>query len=229
MLVNEPGEYPEPDQDEESRESLLPEHDNNENALPGAPPPQMAVLCCFLPGEVRHLKWWLTKYLADHVDIFHMYADMGTDERTEMQLKFQHARNPSVFVTTPKVGRPGSHLTTANHAVITQKFGVLNEQQQAFARVVRLGQNRVPHTWLPNTGPGGYDNRASDLHQQSGVAQMNVLHGLMSRLNIMMTMIYQILESGENYTKRLTETGDTLQFDEPSSWILRTLHQGMPL
>jgi len=113
------------------------------------------------------------------------------------------------------VGGTGLHLTAANHAVITQKVWVLNEQQQAFVRVVQLGQNRVPRTWLLNTDPGGYDNRASDLHKPSGVAQMRVLHGLISRLNITMSMIYPTLEAREKYTKRLTEKGDTLQSDEP--------------
>jgi len=70
-----------------------------------------------------------------------MYAEMGNDERTEMQLRFQDSRNPSVFVTTPKVGRTGLNHTAANHVVLTQKFWVLNEQQQAFARVVQSGQN----------------------------------------------------------------------------------------
>ena len=97
---------------------------------------------------------------------------MGNDERTEMQLKFQYSPHPSVFLTTPKVVGTGLNLTATNHAVLTQKFWVVNEQRQAFARVVRLGQNRVPHTRLLNTGPGGYDNRASDLHRRSGVAQM---------------------------------------------------------
>jgi SNF2 family DNA or RNA helicase len=76
-----------------------------------------------------------------------MYAEMGNNERTEMQLKFQDSPNPSVFVTTPKVGETGLNLTAANYAVLTQKFWVLNEQRQAFAWVVRLGQSRVPHTW----------------------------------------------------------------------------------
>jgi len=75
-----------------------------------------------------------------------MYAEMGIDEHSEMQLKFQDSRNPSVFITTPKVGRTGLNSTAANHAVITKKFWVLNEHRQAFARVVQLGQNRVPHT-----------------------------------------------------------------------------------
>jgi hypothetical protein len=64
----------------------------------------------------------------------------------------------------------------------------LIEQHQAFAPVVWLGQNRVPHTWLLNTEPSGVDNRASDLDPLSGVGQMRVLHDLMSNLNITMSM-----------------------------------------
>jgi len=175
------------------------------------------MLFCPLPGQVHNLKWWLTKYFADHVDILLMYTEMGNDEWTEMQLKFQDGRNPSVFITTPKVGRTGLSLTVANHAIISQKFWVLNEQQQVFARVVWLGQNQVLHTWLLNTGPGGYDNHAGDLHQLSGMAHMIVLHGLMSRLNITTFTSYQILESCEDHTKRLTENYDTFQSDKQSS------------
>jgi hypothetical protein len=79
MLVKEPAEYPEPDEDDPLREALLPEQNRHENTLPGSPPPQKAVSFCHLPGQVRHLKWWLTKYFADNVDIFHMYAEMGND------------------------------------------------------------------------------------------------------------------------------------------------------
>jgi len=140
MVVKEPAEYPEPDEDDTSRETLLPE-ERNQNAPPSAPSQQKAVLFCPLPGQVRHLKWWLTKFFVDNMDIFHMYAEMSNDERTEMQLKFHDSRNPSVFITTPKVGGTGLNLTAANNAVITQKFWVLNEQWQAFARVVWLGQN----------------------------------------------------------------------------------------
>jgi hypothetical protein len=220
MLVKEPAEYPEPDENDPLRQALLPEQKRHENALPGEPSPQQAVLFCPLSGQVRHLKCWLTKYFADNVDIFHMYAEMGNDERTEMQLKFQDSQNPSVFVMTPKVGGTGLNLTAANIAGITQKFWVLNEQWQAFARVVRLGQNRVPHTWSLNTGPGGYDNHASDLHQLSGVAQMKVLRGLVSRPNITTSMIYRILESHEDHTMWPTENDDIFQSDELSSYIV---------
>ena len=179
MLVKEPAEYPEPDQDDASRKTVLPE-DRNENTPRSAPPAQKAVLLCLLPGHSCHLKWWLTKFFVDNLHIFQMYAEMGNDERPKMQLKFQHSQNPSEFITTLKVGGTGLNLTAANHAVINQKFWVLNEQRQAFARVVRLGQNGVPHTRLLNTCPGGYDNRTSDLHKHSGVGQMRVMHGFMS-------------------------------------------------
>jgi SNF2 family DNA or RNA helicase len=79
-----------------------------------------------------------------------MYAEMGNDEHTEMQLNLEDSRNPSLFIITPKVGVTSLNLTAANHIVITQKFWVLNKQQQAFARVVRLAQIRVPQTWLLN-------------------------------------------------------------------------------
>jgi len=141
MLGNEPVQYPKSDEDEASNEVLLHKPESTKSALLHAPPPQKAVLFCPLPGQVHHLKWWLTKYFADHLDIFYMYAKMGNDERTKMQPKFQDSRNPSVFVTAPKVGGTGQNLTAANHVVLTQKFWVLNEQRQAFARIVRLGQN----------------------------------------------------------------------------------------
>jgi len=214
MFVNKSAEYPEPNKDEASNEALLHEPESLQSTLSRAPPsPQKVVLFCPLPGQVCHLKWWLTQFFADNLDVFYMFAEMGNDERTEMQLNFQDSPNPSVFVTTPKVGGTGLNLTAANHTVITQKFWVLNEQRQAFAQVVRLGQNRVPHTGLLNTEPNGYDNRASDLHQLSGVAQMRVLHGLMNRLNITMTMIYRILQCRQDHMKRLTAHGDFVSSD----------------
>jgi hypothetical protein len=128
-----------------------------------------------------------------------MYSEMGNDECTEIQLKFQDSRNPSEFITTCKVGGPSLNITAANDVVITQKCGVWNKQWHAFARVVWLGQNRVPHAWLLNTSPGVYDNRGSDLHQHTGVAQMRVQHGLISRPNITTSLICQILEAHEDH------------------------------
>jgi hypothetical protein len=87
------------------------------------------------------LKWWLTKIFGDHFNVFYMYAEMGYNECTEKQLKFHDSTNPSVVVTTPKVGGTCLNLTAGIHAVMIQKFWVLNEQRQTFAQVVRLGQN----------------------------------------------------------------------------------------
>jgi len=89
----------------------------------------MGLLFCPLRGQVPHLKWWLTKFFGDHLEIFYMYAEVRNDKRTEMQLKFEDSQSPSVLVTTPKVGGTGLNLTAANHAVITHKFWVLNEQR----------------------------------------------------------------------------------------------------
>jgi hypothetical protein len=98
-------------------------------ALPRGPPPsQKAVPFCLLPSQVRHLMWWLSILFADPLNVFYMYAEMGNNEHCEMQFKFQDSPNPSVFVTTPKVGGTGLNLTAANHAVITQKVLALNEQ-----------------------------------------------------------------------------------------------------
>jgi len=214
MLVNESAEYSEPDKVEAPNEALLNEPESLKCTLPHTPPPpQKAVLSCPLPGQVRHLKWWLTMFSADNLDIFCMFAEMGNNERTEMQLKFQDSPNPSVFVTTPKVGGTGLNLTAANHAVITQTFWELYQQRQACARVVWLRQNRVPQTWVLNTGPNGYANRASNLYQPSGVAQMRVLHGLMNRPNITTTMIYLILKCRRDHTKQLMDHGDFIPSD----------------
>jgi hypothetical protein len=84
MLLQEPAEYPEPDKYEELHEALLYESESNKCALPSAPPSQNAVLFCPLPSQVRHLKRWLTKFFADHQDIFYMYSEIGNDERIEI-------------------------------------------------------------------------------------------------------------------------------------------------
>jgi len=107
MHINKPAAYPVHDDDHGSREELLLEYERHENALHSAPALQNAVLFNLLPDQVRHLQWWLTKYFVDHVDIFQMYAEMGNNECTEMQLTFQNLRNPYVFLTTPNVGGTG--------------------------------------------------------------------------------------------------------------------------
>jgi len=59
-------------------------------------------------------------FFVDHLDIFYIYAEIGNDGCTEMQLKLHDLPNPSVFVTTPKVGGTSLNLTAANCAVITK-------------------------------------------------------------------------------------------------------------
>jgi len=213
MLFNESTENPEPDQDDASIEALQHESGSFKSTMHRSLPPQKAVVLCPPPGQVRYLKWWLRKFFLENLDIFYMFGEMGNDERTEMQLKLQDLPNPSVFVTAPKVGGTGLNLTAANHAALNPKFWPLNEQREAFAWVVRLGQNRVPHTWLLNSGPNGYDNRASDLHQLSSVDQMRFLHGLMNRPDITMRMIYWIMECRQDHMKRLMGHGDTVPSD----------------
>jgi len=165
MLIKGPAEYHEADQDDPSNEALRLAPVRNENALPSLPLPQKVMLFCPFPAQVGDLKWWLSKYFVDHVDIFHMYAEMGIDELTEMQLKFQDSRNALVFITTPKVGGTGVHVTAANHGVITQKFSVLNKPWQPLAQGVHLGQKRGPHKWLLNRDRGAYDNWICNLPQ----------------------------------------------------------------
>jgi hypothetical protein len=188
ILFNQSGKDSEPQEDKAPNEGLLHKPESLKRTMPRALPAQQAVLFCGLPGRIRHVTWTLTIFFVDNLFVFYMFAEMGNDEGTEMQLKFQDSPNPSVFVTTPKVGGTGLNVTAANHARITDKIGVVIEEWQEFAWVVRLGQNRVLHPWLLNTGPNGYDNRGSNLHQISGVAPMRVLHGLMNQPNITMNM-----------------------------------------
>jgi len=121
MVVNESAKYPEPDKDEVSNEARLQRLECHISALPRALPPQNAVLFCPLPGRVHHVKWWLAKFFVVNVDIFYMFADMGNDERTEMQLKFQDSPNPCVCNYT-QIGRdrPQSHssIPCGNNSIV---------------------------------------------------------------------------------------------------------------
>jgi len=74
-----------------------------------------------------------------------------------------------------------------------------------------------------NMGPEGYDTPKNDFHQHSGVAQTRVLHGLMSRLNSMTSMICQSLECRKGQTNLLTENGDTFQSDDLSPEIAKNV------
>jgi hypothetical protein len=136
MLANSVAEFSKPDKDEESTEACPHQPESNECSLPSAPPHHKVVLFCPLPGEVHNFNWWLTMCFEDHFDIFYMYAEMGNNEWTEMQLKFQDSPNPSVIVTTPSQGGRGINLPAPNHPVITQKRRVWNMQCQVLATVV---------------------------------------------------------------------------------------------
>jgi len=59
----------------------------------------------------------------------------------------------------------------------------------------------------------GYDNRANDLQQLSEVAQIRVLHGLVSQPIIMTSMIYQITECREEFLRQRMELGDVVPSD----------------
>jgi hypothetical protein len=127
MHVKEPAEYPNPGKDKASNQVLQHEHESIECAMPYTPPCQKEVQFCLHPGHVCHLRWWLKMLIADQLNILYMYAEMGNDEHTQIQLKFQDSPNPSVFITAPTVDRTGLNLSAANHAEITQKLWVLNE------------------------------------------------------------------------------------------------------
>ena len=79
---------------------------------------------------------------------------------------------------------------------------MLNEQRQAFGRIVRLGQTHQPHCWLLNVGPGGYDDQVIQLHHQSGQAQMRILHGVMNWLDISTEDIYNMLQIRQEEIRR---------------------------
>ena len=68
-----------------------------------------------------------------------------------------------------------------------------DKQHQAFGRIVHLGQTRQPHYWLLNVGPGGYNDRVTKVHHQSGQAQMRILHGVMNQPDISTEDIYDML------------------------------------
>lgn len=89
VLINDHTEYSDPDEDETSSEVILSKPETYEHCVLGAPPSQQALLFFPFSGQLWHLKWWLLKYFAEPVDIFHIYTEMGNDEHTEMQLKVQ--------------------------------------------------------------------------------------------------------------------------------------------
>jgi hypothetical protein len=189
------------------RESFLPELISGSATVPEmddqpstgspvlSPLPQKAVLFCPLPGQVRHLAWWIHRHFNHDIQVIRMVSEDSADRRSEVMSDFQNSPWCSVFITTTKIGGTGLNLVAANHAVILQKPWVLNEQRQAFGRIVRLGQMRKPHTWLVNTGPNGFDDRVTALHMVNGTTQLRVLHGLMNRPMISKEDVYNVLKT----------------------------------
>jgi hypothetical protein len=164
--------------------------------------PQKAVMFCPLPGQVRHVAWWLELQYGVEVSVITMTSADSAERRTELMSEFHNAENCTVFITTTKVGGTGLNLVAANHAVVLQKPWVLNEQRQAFGRIVRLGQRHQPHCWILNTGPAGYDDRVTELHRLRGTSQLLVLHGLMDRPEISTEDLYNVLHSRKEETER---------------------------
>lgn len=127
------------------------------------------------------------------------------------------------------MGTTGLHLTAANNAVITQKFWILNEKQQAFAQCLELWQHRVPHTWLLNICPGGYNHLACNNHQHWGVAHIGVLIALWvceTSQCQWFTSCWSPMATKSSGSQRMWTS-----FSQMSHHLrlLRTLHQWMPL
>jgi len=124
-------------------------------------------LCGYIPHICRNGEWW-THRSAAQIPGFTIFIWRRNNTQS---------------------GGTGLNLTVASHAAMTQQFWVLNQQRQAFAPVGQLAQGSVPHTWLLNTGHGGYYNHPSNLHQHCRVAQMGVLDGHMRQPDIESTSI----------------------------------------
>jgi hypothetical protein len=223
LLGNKLKEYPKRYQGVASSGAFLLQQVSHEIAFPSGYSPQQVVLVYLLPGQVWHLTRLLSNCFVNHVDIFHMYPEIGNDNHTDIQHNFLEAGTPSVIVTTPTADGTSLNLTASKCAITTQMFWVLNTQWQAFTYVVQSGQNSVAQTWSLNMGPGGDKNHTCDLHLHSGVAQMRILHCLMSQPNIITWIIYWILVCYEDHTAQLTEDRDALPADNQSWLIVKTV------
>jgi hypothetical protein len=155
-------------------------------------------------------------YFADIEDIFHMYTEMDNDKRTEMHIKFQVSCIPSVFVMTLKVGGICLNVAATNHVVITQKIWELNQQWQTSAHDVQFRHNPVPHTWLLKMSPCGYGMWVRNHDQQSELAQLNVIHSVISNPNIPTSKICHIWMLRHHHSQWLTDNADTVQSDKLS-------------
>jgi len=163
------------------------------------------------------VKWWLTKYFADHVDVIHMYAEMCNDQSTQMPLKFQYSLDPTWCITTPTDNGTSHNPILTKNIVTHMTFWVLNVPCQAFAWVVWLAQNTVPHAWVLNMSPNCQNNCTCNLHKHSEVAQLRVALGKISKPKLPTSMIYSSVRSYTDHMKCLTVSWILSQSEEPSS------------
>jgi len=84
MLVKEMLLYPKLKHDTVTVSELYHDQDRMDIVIHSAPPPHEVVLFGALHEKVWLWKWWETKYFAEYVNIFHMYAEMSHDDLAEM-------------------------------------------------------------------------------------------------------------------------------------------------
>ena len=101
---------------------LLNDHAEQFETPVPSPLRQKAVMFCPLPGQVRHVQWWL-RHNFSQVHLVRMLSDNYPDNRRELMNKFQNTARCAVILTTTKVGGTGLNLVAANHAVILQSRG----------------------------------------------------------------------------------------------------------
>jgi len=160
----------------------------------------MAAVFCSLPGQVCYLKWQLTKFLADHVDIFYMDVRMGNNKHKEMKPKFQDSTNAFLLITTIKVSETGPNRLPVNNTLVQLKFYRLSKLTRTCAWCIWLGQNRVSPTSLRNKNPSVYDNHVTDFNQHPAVVPMRVLYGHIRQANITPLIIRNIPQCCEDHT-----------------------------
>ncbi|KAG0643367.1 hypothetical protein HOY80DRAFT_1033408 [Tuber brumale] len=104
---------------------------------------------------------------GSHTILYH--ARVASRDRDCLLKEFASVDRPATLILTPALSGTGLNLVGANHVIIMQGFGNLNEQCQVVARIHPVGQRcslkaRVLY-W-----EGGVDDRAEELHQSRGKA-----------------------------------------------------------
>ena len=78
---------------------------------------QKAVMFCPLPGQERHVQWWLWHNFSQ-VHLVRMLSDDSPDDCMDLMHEFQYTARCAVVLTTTKVGGTGLNLVAANHSII---------------------------------------------------------------------------------------------------------------